>query len=749
MCSRLSDVKAAAVKLPSLGYSTEDANLYFNEGDANQLATVQPEVLVAFTDKIKSYLKPQEIESVMKAYYYAKEAHKGQMRRTGDPYITHPLAVASILADMQMDYQTLMAALLHDVIEDTGVAKYTLSEHFEPAVANMVDGVSKLTTIFTSQDEAQAKNFQKMAMATAKDIRIILIKFADRLHNMQTLHAMPVSKQKRIAKETLDFYAPIAARLGMDDLRVKFEDLGFKFLYPMRHSRLEKAVRKVRGDDRKSLLEKVRLDIEKAFEEDSIEAVVTGREKHLYSIYSKMKQQHTSFKDLTDVLAFRIVVKDIGACYRAIGVVHNLYKPVAGTFSDYIAIPKTNGYQSIHTCLVAPGGGLPIEIQIRTHHMDDMANNGMAGHWLYKSQDQSSPGAQVKVRGWVRELLDLKRRSHDPKDFIEHLRKDLFTNEIYVFSPKGEILELPAGSSPVDYAYAISGRLGYACSGCRVDRQLVPLSTTLKSGQTVEIMTSESTTPRTEWLSFVVTARARSAIRYVLRRLKRTDSIAFGRELLQSSLKELGLSLEDLSESVLKKALPKLKAERLDDLLYSIGIGDRVAYLTAHLLASHTDGGQTFDQKTISLESTGPATIRGTEGVVVTYAKCCNPIPGDVVIGHFQKNLGISIHVETCKSTMKLRRSGSQIYPVQWAKKTIGEFRVVLHVHSTHQRAALAEIAAVASAHATVTGIAIQEQNAKLANIEIALGVRNRTNLAKVIRKLREIKDVVRIHRSK
>lgn len=685
---------------------------------------------------------------MLEAYSYAEEAHKGQMRRTGDPYITHPLAVADILADMRMDYQTLMAALLHDVIEDTGIAKYRLSEYFEPTVANMVDGVSKLTTIFTSQDEARAQNFQKMALAVAKDIRILLIKFADRLHNMQTLHAMPREKQKRIARETLDFYAPIALRLGMDDLRLKFEDLGFSYLYPMRYTCLEQAMKAGHGTHKRTL-EKIRQNIQTALEKDGIKATVTGRQKHLYSIYSKMKQQHLSFKDLTDVLAFRVVVDDVDTCYRTVGSVHNLYRPIAGTFSDYIAIPKNNGYQSIHTCLIVPGGGRPIEVQIRTHDMDDVATNGIAGHWLYKSQDQSSIAAQLKVRSWIRGLLDMKRRTSDSKEFINHLRTDLFQNEIYVFSPKGDILELPAGASPIDFAYTISTHLGSSCSGCLIDGTPVPLSTPLVSGQTVDILTSENATPRTEWLSFAVTARARAAISHALKRLKRVDAIAFGRELLQSSLTSMDLKLDEVPADALQKLLEKLAFAQPDDLLHSIGIGNHVAYLTAHELAGYVNGDKQADPETISLESVGPATIRGTEGVVVTYAKCCNPIPGDAVIGHFQKNLGVSIHVETCKSITKLRRSGSQIYSVQWAEKTTGEFRAVLCIHSTHQKATVAEITTAASIHATVSGIRIQEQDARLASIELILGVQDRDSLAKTIRTLRAIKDVVHIHRSR
>ena len=706
--------------------------------------------LEAFNKKISAYLNKKEVDAVLDAYYYAEAAHEGQSRRTGDPYILHPLAVADILADLHMDHQTLAAALLHDVIEDTSVAKYTLVEAFGTEIAHLVDGVSKLATIFNSRAEAQAKNFQKMAIATAKDIRIILIKFADRLHNMRTLHVMPQEKRYRIAKETLDFYAPIAGRLGMDDMRVMLEDLSFRSLYPMRSSCLEKAVENARGPDWKGSIEKISKRIKQALKESGIEAKVFGRAKHLYSIYNKMKTQKTAFKALTDVLAFRILVEDVPTCYGAVGVVHNLYRPMPGTFNDYIAMPKNNGYQSIHTCLMAPGNVLPIEIQIRTHSMEEVATNGIAGHWLYKYGDQSSAGTQARVRAWVRDLLTLQRRTNSPIEFIDHLREDLFQNEIYVFSPQGEILELPRDATPVDYAYAISTQLGYNCVGCRVDRQPAPLSTPLKNGQLVEIIRTENATPKTEWLSFVVTGRARSAIRYALRHLRRDDAIAFGRELLCASLRDLGFELEDIPKATLETALAKLSLERLDALLHQIGIGDYLPHLAACHIAGCIDSKFSISDETISLERAGPVTIRGTEGVVVAYARCCNPIPGDVIVGHVQKNAGISIHVETCKSTAKLRQNRSHIYPVQWAAQTKGEFRAVLYVHSLRQKATIAEMAAaVIRTGATLSEIRAQEQDVGIATTEIILGVLNRDQLAQVIRKLRQIKDVVHINRPK
>lgn len=717
---------------------------------ARQVAVHIQQSLVAFTKKISTYLGEDEVEKVLAAYYYAESAHEGQYRRTGDPYISHPLAVADILADMRMDHQSLIAALLHDVIEDTSVAKYNLVEAFDDEVGRLVDGVSKLSTIFSSRVEAQAKNFQKMALATAKDLRIIIIKFADRLHNMRTLSVMPPEKLRRIAKETLDFYAPIAGRLGMDDMRVMLEDLSFSSLYPMRSSCLEKAVRQARGPSWRGIIDKIAGHIKTALENGGIEAKVFGREKHLYSIYNKMKTQKTAFRELTDVLAFRVIVDKVDTCYRAIGVIHNLFRPVPNTFSDYIATPKNNGYQSIHTCIVMPGSKMPIEVQIRTHPMEEVATNGIAGHWMYKYGDESSLGTQAKVRAWVRDMLELQRRTNSPIEFIDHLREDLFQSEIYVFSPQGEILELPQDATPVDFAYAISTQIGYKCIGCLIDRIPMPLSTVLKNGQKVEIITSETATPKTGWLSFTVTARARSAIRYALRRLQRTDAISFGRDLLCASLDALNFQLNKIPAANLQQALEQLQLKNLDALLYNIGIGDYLPHLAAHTIATCTDIKFAEDSETISLERAGPVTIRGTEGVVVAYARCCNPIPGDAVVGHAQKNVGISIHVETCKSITKMHRNQSHFYPVQWAQQTKGEFRAVLHVHSRHQKAAISEIVAAAtSAKATLSEIRTQEQDVGIASTEVILGVRDRGQLAQVIRKLRQIKDVIHIQRPK
>ena len=553
--------------------------------------------------RLQEYLSPEAVAEVERAFHYAKAAHEGQMRKTGHPYITHPTAVAHILAGMRMDPQTLMAALLHDVIEDTGVGKKTLAEAFGSDVAELVDGVSKLTTIFKSRAEAQAENFQKMAMAMARDIRVILVKLADRLHNMRTLGALAREKKERIARETLDYYAPIASRLGMNELRKEFEDLAFQALYPMRAERIGRAVQAARGH-RKALMEEIAAALEKCLASEGIEARVLGREKHLFSIYRKMRQKQKAFADIMDVFGFRLIVDRPDTCYRVLGAVHGLYKPLAGRFKDYIAIPKANGYQSLHTTLFGMHG-VPIEIQIRTQQMEAVASNGIAGHWLYKSDEQSP--SQARAREWVKGLLELQQRAGNSLEFIENLKIDLFPDEVYVFTPKGRILELPQRASPVDFAYAVHTDIGNTCVACRVDRRLAPLSVQLQSGQTVEIITSEEARPNPDWLSFVVTGKARSSIRHALKHQQVTESRTLGRRLLNRSLANVDTNLASLPSQRISDVLDELGFDTLDDLLEDIGLGNRMAYVVAQHL---TQGGG--EEAALTVEHGGPLAIRGT-----------------------------------------------------------------------------------------------------------------------------------------
>ncbi len=544
--------------------------------------------------RLSSYLEPPQINGVKRAYYYAEQAHEGQFRRSGEPYITHPLAVANILASMHMDHQSLMAAMLHDVIEDTGIAKGAINQQFGEVVAELVDGVSKLAKIeYESQAEKQAKNFQKMALAMARDIRVIVVKLADRLHNMRTLGALAPEKKRRIAKETLEIYAPIAHRLGMNDLRIEFEDRGFTAMYPLRAARLQASLKSVRGN-RKALVDDIQSAVEARLQREDIAALVIGREKHLYSIYNKMRSKNKSFDEIMDVYAFRIIVENIDTCYRALGAMHNLYKPMSGEFKDYIAIPKINGYQSLHTVLIGMHG-VPIEVQIRTKEMDELASRGVAAHWLYKSVDPEANPSEVskaRVDRWIQRVLEIQHHTGNSLEFIENVKMDLFRDEVYVFTPKGDIIELPASATPVDFAYAVHTAVGNSCVACRINDRPAPLSQPLQSGQKIKIITSDDTQPNPNWLNFVVTAKARSAIRHYLKHQRHMESVELGRRMLDRAMVNLGLSLADLNDEQLRILVEANTAETLEELYESIGLGRRVALSVAKVLQPDVDHDQ-------------------------------------------------------------------------------------------------------------------------------------------------------------
>ncbi len=695
----------------------------------------------SFAQDLGSYLDPTQIEQVKNAYFFAEEAHQGQTRRSGEPYITHPLAVAAILADMHMDHQCLMAALLHDVIEDTSIPKHTLGKEFDDQVAELVDGVSKLKSMFESRAEAQAENFQKMTLAMAKDIRVILVKLADRLHNMRTLGFLDPERRRRIARETLEIYAPIANRLGMNNIRVEFEELGFKAMYPLRSSMIEKAVKKARGN-RNEVVAKVRDSIVTCLEREGIEAKVFGREKHLYSIYDKMRSKQRSFHEIMDVYAFRIIVESVDTCYRTLGAVHGLYKPVAGRFKDYVAIPKANGYQSLHTTLFGMHG-IPIEIQIRTHEMEMVANNGIAGHWLYKSSDDTASGSHKRAREWMKGLLELQQSAGNSLEFIENVKIDLFPDEVYVFSPRGEIYELPQGSTPVDFAFGVHTDIGNTCVACRIDRRLAPLSATLESGQTVEIITAPGALPNPAWLGFVISGKARAGIRHALKNQQLSESITLGRRLLERTLQTYQKTLADIEPEKLDALLEDHQLSELDALLAEIGLGNQMAYVIARkltLLPEETD--ENLYQ--------GPLAIMGTEGMVVTYARCCKPIPGDPIIGHISAGRGIVIHTDTCKNMQELRTKPDEIMSVRWDPNVGQEFSVELRVELEHQKGIVADLAStITIADANVERINLIEKDARLGTVNIVLSVRDRVHLAGVIKRLRTIKGVNRIIRTK
>ena len=697
---------------------------------------------------LSTYLEGEQVNLVRRAYYYAEQAHDGQFRRSGDPYVTHPLAVAGILSEMHMDPQSLVAAMLHDVIEDTGISKAAVKSQFGDAIAEMVDGVSKLNKItFSSHAEMQAENFQKMALAMAKDIRVILVKLADRLHNMRTLDVLSPEKRRRVARETLDIYAPIANRLGMNSIRIEFEELGFDALYPMRARRINAAVKSIRGN-RKEIVKQIQTALEACLLREGMPGRIFGREKHLYSIYEKMRSKRKSFSEIMDVYAFRIVVDKVDTCYRVLGAVHNLYKPVPGRFKDYIAIPKANGYQSLHTTLFGMHG-VPIEIQIRTEEMEAMANNGIAAHWLYKSHDNTPSNAHVRARQWVNGLLEMQQNAGNSMEFIENVKIDLFPDEIYVFTPKGTIMELPAGSTAVDFAYAVHTDVGNSCVACRISRRLAPLSEPLESGQTVEIITAPGTQPNPAWLSFVVTGKARSNIRHFLKNQRHSESVALGRRLLNKVLGSFGTQLEKIPPAQIKVALLQTNSPELDNVLEDIGLGNRMAHVVARLMVpghAETELASEFgrDSKQTSLA------IRGSEGMVMSFAKCCHPIPGDPIIGHISSGRGMVIHTESCNNIAEIRSNPEKCVSVRWDPNVEGEFAVEIRVELENERGIIAKLATtITGAEANIEKISTVERDARFSIVNLSLNVRNRIHLARVMKRIRLIKPVSKVSRVK
>ncbi len=641
-----------------------------------------------------------------------------------------------------MDHQSLMAAMLHDVIEDTAINKPALASQFGETVADLVDGVSKLTQIeFESQAEKEAENFRKMTLAMAKDIRVILVKLSDRLHNMRTLGSLRPEKKRRIAKQTLEIYAPIAARLGMNDMRVEFEDLCFQAIYPMRSRRLEAALKYVRGN-RKALLATIRTDIAERLKRDTIRGEVIGREKHLYSIYTKMRSKKKSFKQIMDVHAFRIIVPSVDECYRALGSIHNLYKPIPGEFKDYIAIPKANGYQSLHTVLVGLHGQ-PIEVQIRTKDMDALANQGIAAHWLYKSEDHDLI-THARARKWVSGLLEIQQQAGNSLEFIENAKIDLFPDEIYVFTPKGKIVELPAGATAVDFAYAVHTDIGNHCIACRVNDRLAPLSRQLQSGERVKIITSEVAQPNPNWLKFVVSGKARSAIRHFLKNQRHNQSVELGVRMLDQALAPHKLSLESLTAEQARDLLAECKLDTMDGLLEEIGLGRRSAHTIAQKLAP-------TDSETPDYSGTAPLVIESADALVISFARCCRPIPGDTIAAHTSAGKGLVVHLESCRNLSEIRHNQPEsISPISWAEHVSGEFVVALRVEVASERGVVANIATrVSEQGAGIEKIQVNERDAQNMVIQITLTVSNRVHLANIMRRIRVMHPVLRVSRSK
>ncbi|MCG9723736.1 bifunctional GTP diphosphokinase/guanosine-3',5'-bis pyrophosphate 3'-pyrophosphohydrolase [Vibrio brasiliensis] len=697
-------------------------------------------------DVAQEYLTEPQIEALRQSYVVAKDAHEGQTRSSGEPYIIHPVAVARILAEMRLDIETLQAALLHDVIEDTEVTKEELEAQFGTTVAELVDGVSKLDKLkFRDRKEAQAENFRKMVLAMVQDIRVILIKLADRTHNMRTLGALRPDKKRRIARETLEIYSPLAHRLGIHNIKTELEELGFEALYPNRYRVLKEVVKSARGN-RKEMIQRIHDEIEGRLDEVGLNARVFGREKNLFSIYNKMKTKEQRFHTIMDIYAFRVVVEDADTCYRVLGQVHSLYKPRPGRMKDYIAVPKANGYQSIHTSMVGPHG-VPVEVQIRTEDMDQMADKGVAAHWSYKGNgERTGTTAQVKAQRWMQSLLELQQSAGNSFEFIENVKSDLFPDEIYVFTPKGRIVELPVGATAVDFAYAVHTDVGNTCVGARVDRNPYPLSKSLKNGQTIEIISAPGARPNAAWLNYVVTSRARTKIRQVLKTMRREESITLGRRLLNHALGERSLS--DISEENVAHVLGDLKVESIDDLLADIGLGELMSIVIARRLLGDADELTEIDSNTDGNKKKLP--IRGAEGILLTFANCCHPIPDDHIIAHVSPGRGLVVHREMCPNVRGYQKEPDKYMAVEWSEDYDKEFITEVTVDVQNRQGALAELTNVISkTGSNIHGLSTEERDGRLYTVTVLLTTKDRVHLAGIMRKIKAMPQTLKVRRRK
>ncbi len=691
----------------------------------------------------RNYLPNIDVDKIRRAYQFGAQAHKGQHRKSGEPFIYHPLEVARILTEMHMDCETLTAAILHDVIEDTETAKDEIKREFGKEIAELVDGVSKLTQVeFSSHEEAQAQNFRKMLMAMSNDIRVILVKLADRLHNMRTLGALRPDKRRRIARETLEIYSPIAHRLGINSIRLELEELGFATLYPMRYRILNEQIIKARGH-RKEIITNIRNAIKRRLRQEKIHGQIFGREKHLYGIYKKMFKNKLSFDEVYDVYAFRVIVDNVETCYRMLGTVHNLYKPVTGKFKDYIAIPKTNGYQSLHTVLFGPFG-VPIEVQIRTKEMDDVAEAGIAAHWLYKSgssNDQKS--AQKRTREWLKRIVEMQTTAGNPQEFLDNVKVDLFPDSVYLFTPKGKIIQLPKGATAVDFAYAIHTDVGNNCVGARINRRLAPLGSRLTSGDTVEIINAPGARPDPAWLNFTITAKARSNIRHYLKNLQQSEAIALGKRLLIRELKLLSVNYEDIDQALLKAVLNEYHLDNEEMLLQEVGLGNRMVKIVARKLIGSAD---VSDNK--NKLNAQPLMIKGTEGMVVNFPKCCLPIPGDRILGFVTAGKGIVVHHQSCPNVAEYRNHPDKWINVEWEPDIEAHFPTSIIVDVTNQRGVLAKIAStIANEEANIVHIEMKDKDDRYNTLKFIVEVKNRLHLARIMRRVRGIKNVARLIR--
>lgn len=698
--------------------------------------------------QISAYLPTEQVALVQQAYVLARDAHAPQFRSSGEPYITHPVAVTSILADLRMDHETLMAALLHDVIEDTEYSYDDIANRFGKTVAELVQGVSKLDKVkFKDIKEFEVSNLQKMFLAMTQDIRVILIKLADRTHNMRTIGALKPEKRRRIARETLELYAPIANRLGIHNVKNELEDWGFRALYPMRYRALDTAVKQARGN-RREVIERIRNEIQKRILDAGIHADVVGREKHLYSIYRKMKSKELMFNDVMDIYAFRVIVDSVDSCYRVLGVVHNLYKPIEIRFKDYIAIPKQNGYQSLHTSLVGPHG-IPVEIQMRTREMDEMADNGIAAHWKYKKTgEQGDTTAQVRARRWMQSLLEIQQSAGNTYEFVENVKTELYPDELYVFTPKGKIVELPIGANAVDFAYAVHTDIGNKCVGARVDRKPYPLSKPLETGQTVEIITSNGGKPNANWLNYVVTSRAIMSIRNYLKKQQQSEATALGKRLLSSALGQV--PIESISQDRIDQVLKTSTTPTLDELYSDIGLGNQLPIAVARRLLGEFDESAAVDSKESKVPSKTGTVIVGSEGMLTTFAKCCRPIPGDPIAANASPGKGLNVHRVECRNIRGWDKEPAKYFPVKWDKTGDKQFLADIRVFIVNKQGMLAKLTtAIASQDSNIQDLSTDDRDSGDYVVKITLSVRDRIHLANVMRKIRVIPDVIKVYRRK
>jgi len=694
-----------------------------------------------------TYLKQSEIQDVYKAYHYAFDCHIDQKRRSGEPYITHPVSVACIAANLHLDGPSIIAALLHDVVEDTPATLKEVESKFGKQVAKLVDGLSKLDKLnFNDVVEAQAENFRKMLLAMSSDIRVMIIKLCDRTHNMQTLGHLNEQKRKRIAQETVDIYAPIANRLGLNRIYQELENLCFKHIHPLRHQTISKAIASARGN-RKEVVEKILMEVEAKLKKEKIKAEILGREKQPASIHKKMLEKNLGFSEISDIYAFRIIVEDIKDCYHALGVLHSLYKPIPGRFKDYIAIPKANGYQSLHTTLFGPFG-MPLEIQIRTLLMNNLAEAGVAAHWMYKTKENQVTRLQQDTNQWLKRLLEIQSDSADSLEFLEHLKVDLFPDEVYVFSPKGKIFVLPKGSTAVDYAYAVHTDVGNSCFVCKINNELVPLRTEVKTGDHIEIITGPMAKPNPSWLNFVITGKARSQIRAFMKKAESSDLVILGYSILNKALRAFHIEPDSIKKRHWDKLLHDYHLKNKDEILIDIALGKRVNIMVAHQLSTIVSGQSSVGRQEKFLDV---ISIKGSEGMAIDLADCCHPIPGDPILGYIDKDRGLIIHTHECNEIKKIKVDPEKWVDVEWEPNPDRLFKVKLDILVSNERGVLAKIASViAEMESNIDKLTTEESDGGgFTSINFLIEVKNRIHLADIIRNLRKIEQVSRITRFK